>query len=462
MKSTHYYTLEHCAEIFIEKGIDISLIELREACGAEQLTWDDDWKTTLDVLADIFSFVWADIVRECDHHLTLDDDPRDAMAGAFSSIFHVFTSTYPTLGKCIILECHRYEMRKIRRCFGVPEVVKFLTSVKSYLLKHSNSGGMLPINVDALQEILMSMIDGMMFIRLVQNDIRYPTAFAEEDFAAVTRLLVSSLIVPSTDGSKSYYDAVSDQYDSLYIDSISLAENEIVGELLAQFVEPENSVLDLGCGSGLGYELLQRQLQGRFQYSGVDISPGMIRSAKNKFLFTSNAQFMVMDLKNLSFFREGSFDRVISLFGSFSHALDQKNAISEVSRVLKPGGRFLIMTYSRWSLRNWVKTFSRFNAKYLSEMRPYEIRQTSGSIFADARFYSSGSAKAVFGTAGFERVQSKGMNACLELPLVGSLIRGMKSFRLAKSLLLAESNLLSSIGATNLAHSLIVTGSKPV
>ena len=46
-----------------------------------------------------------------------------------------------------------------------------------------------------------------------------------------------------------YYDLVAQNYDSLYNDNISLAENSIVEELLVENTgkKSELSVLDIGC-----------------------------------------------------------------------------------------------------------------------------------------------------------------------------------------------------------------------
>ena len=63
-------------------------------------------------------------------------------------------------------------------------------------------------------------------------------------------------------------------------------------------------------------------------------------------------------------------DVVLSLFGSFSHALNLTAAIAEFQRVLRPGGRFLVMVYSRFSLRNILHACLKFHRDFLRKFTP--------------------------------------------------------------------------------------------
>jgi ubiquinone/menaquinone biosynthesis C-methylase UbiE len=271
--------------------------------------------------------------------------------------------------------------------------------------------------------------------------------------------LVSSLTIPANHSSKLYYDAVGESYDDLYTDGISLAENSFVGDLLIEVVAPGAAVLDLGCGSGLGYELLsaKNRLGPYFSYYGVDISIGMINEARKKFTFMENARFDVMNMEDLAYFKNESFDSVISLFGSFSHAIQNDQAVREIQRILRPGGTFFIMTYSRKSLRNLLKCARSMSLTPISNLHDYEIRKTSGSIFAEARFYTPRSLTSLFSS--FQNLRVRGLNAMLELPLIHSLYRAPDRWTRAKTSLRREMRFLSSF--PGLAHSLIITGRRP-
>jgi ubiquinone/menaquinone biosynthesis C-methylase UbiE len=213
-------------------------------------------------------------------------------------------------------------------------------------------------------------------------------------------------------------------------------------------------ILGLGCGSGLDFELLNQQLSSDFEYTGFDISSEMIAQANAKHSNKKNAQFLVMNMENISYFPSNEFDVAISFFGSFSHAINHTKAVSEIERVLKPGGKIFLMVYSRFSLKNFWKALTTFSINPLQEVRPYEIRKTTGSIFCDARFYTKESIEKTF--TNFEQLKVQGLNALLELPLLRSPFLPAEQTQKSQKFLLTESRILSHF--PNFCHSLIITG----
>ena len=113
-----------------------------------------------------------------------------------------------------------------------------------------------------------------------------------------------------------YYDVITHNYDALYNNNISLAENSIVQELILEQV-PKNtelSVLDIGCGTGLVYEILSTHSD--IDYVGIDISEAMVSVAQNKHQTKSTVRFLQMDANTLQHtnFTHQSFDIVSSTF----------------------------------------------------------------------------------------------------------------------------------------------------
>ena len=102
-------------------------------------------------------------------------------------------------------------------------------------------------------------------------------------------------------------------------------------------------VLELGCG--LGTDGAQFALAGA-DYTGIDLTDAAIELAKRRFeLFQLPGTFRTADAENLDFADE-SFDLVYS-HGVLHHTPDTAAAVQEIHRVLRPGGRAVVMLYHR-------------------------------------------------------------------------------------------------------------------
>jgi SAM-dependent methyltransferase len=102
-------------------------------------------------------------------------------------------------------------------------------------------------------------------------------------------------------------------------------------------------VLEIGCG--LGTDGAQFALAGA-DYTGIDLTEAAIELAKRRFeLFQLPGTFRTADAENLDFADE-SFDLVYS-HGVLHHTPDTAAAICEIHRVLRPGGRAVVMLYHR-------------------------------------------------------------------------------------------------------------------
>jgi ubiquinone/menaquinone biosynthesis C-methylase UbiE len=105
------------------------------------------------------------------------------------------------------------------------------------------------------------------------------------------------------------------------------------------------SVLEIGCG--LGTDGAQFAKAGA-HYTGVDLTEAAIDLARRRFKISRlPGEFHVADAENLDF-ADNTFDRVYS-HGVLHHTPDTARAIAEIHRVLKPGGRAIVMLYHRGS-----------------------------------------------------------------------------------------------------------------
>ena len=104
----------------------------------------------------------------------------------------------------------------------------------------------------------------------------------------------------------------------------------------------------LEVGFGTGTDLLQFARGGAI-VTGVDLTPRSIEIARRRFeVYGLAGEFMIGDGEDLSF-TGASFDVVYS-FGVLHHTPDTNRAVSEIHRVLKPGGKAIVMLYHRASL----------------------------------------------------------------------------------------------------------------
>lgn len=115
---------------------------------------------------------------------------------------------------------------------------------------------------------------------------------------------------------------------------LSFCQNEIQG-----------SVLDAGCGDGFFTNKLAEQV-GAQEVMGIDISDKAVELAREKY---PELQFRQGEL-NLIPLENNSYD-FISMVEVIEHLVDVDGVLEEISRVLKPGGLFLITTTDF----NWLK-----------------------------------------------------------------------------------------------------------
>jgi ubiquinone/menaquinone biosynthesis C-methylase UbiE len=113
-------------------------------------------------------------------------------------------------------------------------------------------------------------------------------------------------------------------------------------------IQPGNSILDVGCGTG-DLTLLARECTGvAGKVHGIDASPEMIEVAQQKAARKhSNVEFRVGLIEQLAF-ADGTFDVALSSL-MIHHLPDdlQRRGLQELRRVVKPGGRLVIVDFKQ-------------------------------------------------------------------------------------------------------------------
>lgn len=102
-------------------------------------------------------------------------------------------------------------------------------------------------------------------------------------------------------------------------------------------------VLEISCGRGGGLGHLARQLPSAAKIVGLDYSKNAIEFCKKRYAAVTNLTFVRGHALELPF-QHGSFDLVINVEASHAYG-DDAAFLTEVRRVLAPGGRFLFADY---------------------------------------------------------------------------------------------------------------------
>ncbi|TFH88569.1 methyltransferase domain-containing protein [Billgrantia azerbaijanica] len=108
----------------------------------------------------------------------------------------------------------------------------------------------------------------------------------------------------------------------------------------AMTLDAADSVLDMGCGTGLAARAIARRADFSGHVVGVDLSPYLVEAAQRLAQEEGVAErtsFRTGDVSCLDV-ADGAFDAVVA-HTLLSHVDDAAGVIQEVARLLKPGGR---------------------------------------------------------------------------------------------------------------------------
>ncbi|WP_236788863.1 class I SAM-dependent methyltransferase [Amycolatopsis sp. GM8] len=132
-------------------------------------------------------------------------------------------------------------------------------------------------------------------------------------------------------------------------DERSDADTELIWRLLE--LEPGMEVLDLACGHG---RIANRLAARGCHVTGLDATPLFLQRARGDAeAWGVSVDYHHGDVRDLPW--ASRFDRVVNWFTSFGYFDDSGNrkVISEVARVLRPGGEFILeLNNLPWLLRN--------------------------------------------------------------------------------------------------------------
>ena len=212
---------------------------------------------------------------------------------------------------------------------------------------------------------------------------------------------------------KNIFDEVSEKYD-LMNDLMSLGLHRIWKGSFLDWMAPRSShhLLDLAGGTGdIGINFLDR---GGNTVTIADINPKMIFHGKQKSdvkKYFDRINWIVCNGENLPF-NCNSFDLVSISFG-LRNITNKSIALKEVYRVLKPGGRFMCLEFSKVNL----KVIDNFYQFWSSNIIPFLGEKISGNrdnyeylVESIKRFPNQDKLLSIITSVGFQSVRYRNLS----------------------------------------------------
>jgi len=197
--------------------------------------------------------------------------------------------------------------------------------------------------VEELEQLMVANAEGCERIATMLRsdmDSAKPARSVEEGIAFCERLFDWS-VQQSEEASVALYSLGNPEL-------LERATAEIVAQLKVWgAITADTDVLDIGCGIGRLLVALAPQVRSA---TGIDVSAEMVKAARRRCAAYSNVKAIKSDGRGLGDFETENFDVVIAV-DSFPYLRQSGYALverffAESTRVLKPGGQFLILNYS--------------------------------------------------------------------------------------------------------------------
>ena len=163
------------------------------------------------------------------------------------------------------------------------------------------------------------------------------------------------------------WDLAAGHYEPLWREQLAAAQARLL-EFAA--LAPGERVLDVACGTGLVSLEAAGAVGARGHVLGVDLSERMIIAARARARQRdlTNVRFERMDAERLDV-PNASFDAALCALG-LMHAPDPEQAVREMRRAVRPGGRIALATWGERSRCGWAPVFPIVDAELSSDACP--------------------------------------------------------------------------------------------
>ena len=174
------------------------------------------------------------------------------------------------------------------------------------------------------------------------------------------------------------FNQVYNKYD-LMNDFMSMGVHRYWKKSLINTMNPRNNrkLIDVACGTGDIGKLFLESVNYKGLVYNVDPNKNMINEGKKKFKNIDSIKWFVNSAEDLKF-KDNYFDFYTISFG-LRNTKDIDKSIKEAFRVLKPGGKFLCLEFSKVQNENFRKIYEGYSKLIpkigdfiVGEKEPYE------------------------------------------------------------------------------------------
>jgi len=185
------------------------------------------------------------------------------------------------------------------------------------------------------------------------------------------------------------FDQVYDQYD-LMNDLMSLGIHRIWKKNLLNLMNPspKHKLIDVACGTGDIAKLFLESVDQSSEITCVDPNKGMIKKGKEKLNKFQNLNWIIASAEKLPL-KKNMFDFYSISFG-LRNTKDLNKALTEAYRVLKPGGRYLCLEFSKiqnsglnFIYKNYSKLIPTIGELVVGDAEPYKYLTKSINNFVN-------------------------------------------------------------------------------
>jgi demethylmenaquinone methyltransferase/2-methoxy-6-polyprenyl-1,4-benzoquinol methylase len=193
---------------------------------------------------------------------------------------------------------------------------------------------------------------------------------------------------------KKVFNKVYEKYD-LMNDIMSLGTHRIWKKNLISWIKPteESNIIDVASGTGDIAKLCSYSTRNKCKLTCVEPNEKMLDEGKKKLAHLNNLKWVLSSAENLPF-KDNTFDYYIISFG-IRNVSNLKKSLREAHRVLKKGGRFFCLEFSKVEneiLRDIYKKYSQvipsIGKFVIGEKMPYDYLVQSIERFHDQENFS--------------------------------------------------------------------------